>query len=103
MPEEQNVRNREASLPPHTAYVIELITSRFRIFPERKKLMKNDKEKTSNVSERLKTVKAAWDKAPAGSKKDDALKHYQAAETAHKANKDVDANRELDAASRSLQ
>ncbi|MAI91531.1 hypothetical protein [Ponticaulis sp.] len=64
--------------------------------------MKNDKEKTSNVSEKMKSVKAAWDKAPDGSKKDNALKHYQAAETAHKANKDAEANRELDAASNSL-
>ena len=33
----------------------------------------------------MKTVKAAWDKAPAGPKKDAALKHYQAAEAALKA------------------
>lgn len=33
----------------------------------------------------VKTVKAAWDKAPAGPKKDAALKHYQAAEAALKA------------------
>lgn len=33
----------------------------------------------------VKTVKAAWDKAPAGPKKDAALKHCQAAEAALKA------------------
>jgi hypothetical protein len=33
----------------------------------------------------MKTVKAEWDKAPAGPKKDAALKHYQAAEAALKA------------------
>ena len=33
-------------------------------------------------AEKLKSVKAAWDKAPAGPKKDASLKHYQAAEKA---------------------
>jgi len=37
----------------------------------------------------MKTVKAAWDKAPTGSKKDAALKHYQAAEAALKANNEA--------------
>ncbi|MEQ8558119.1 MAG: hypothetical protein RIB03_07345 [Henriciella sp.] len=64
--------------------------------------MNLDSNKTSKTSEKMKTVKAAWDKAPSGSKKDDALKHYQAAEKAHKAKNDSDANRELDAASRIL-
>ena len=36
-------------------------------------------------AEMMKTVKAAWDKAPAGPKKDAALKHYRAAEAALKA------------------
>ena len=36
-------------------------------------------------AEMMKTVKAAWDKAPAGPKKDAALKHCQAAEAALKA------------------
>jgi len=40
-------------------------------------------------AEMMKTVKAAWDKAPAGSKKDAALKHYQAAEAALKANNEA--------------
>jgi hypothetical protein len=36
-------------------------------------------------AEMMKTVKAAWDKAPTGPKKDAALKHYEAAEGALKA------------------
>ena len=36
-------------------------------------------------AEMMKTVKAAWDKAPAGPKKVAGLKHYQAAEAALKA------------------
>jgi hypothetical protein len=40
-------------------------------------------------AEMMKTVKAAWDKAPAGSKKDAALKHYQVAEAALKANNEA--------------
>ena len=42
--------------------------------------MTPDQNKTA---EKMKSVKAAWDKAPAGPKKDAALKHYQAAEKAH--------------------
>jgi hypothetical protein len=36
-------------------------------------------------AEMMKTVKAEWNKAAAGPKKDAALKHYQAAEAALKA------------------
>lgn len=36
-------------------------------------------------AEMMKTVKAEWDKAPTGPKKDAAHKHYAAAETALKA------------------
>jgi hypothetical protein len=54
------------------------------------------------VAEHMKTVKAAWDKAPAGAKKDAALKHYQAAEKAHTAKHDADATKELDAAAHAL-
>ena len=32
-----------------------------------------------STTDKMKSVKAAWDKAPAGPKKDAALKHYQAA------------------------
>ncbi|MEW9922341.1 hypothetical protein AB2B41_22305 [Marimonas sp. MJW-29] len=38
----------------------------------------------------MKSVKAAWDKAPSGPKKDAALKHYQAAEKAHTAKNDAE-------------
>ena len=37
----------------------------------------------------MKTVKAEWDKAPAGPKKDAALKHCQAAEAALKAHNEA--------------
>ena len=50
----------------------------------------------------MKTVKAAWDKAPTGPKKDAALKHYQAAEKAHTAKNDAECIKELDAAARAL-
>ena len=57
---------------------------------------------TNNTTAKMTAVKAAWDKAPAGPKKDNALKHYQAAEKAHKANNDAEARKELDAASKAL-
>lgn len=47
-------------------------------------------------------VSAAWDKAPAGPKKDAALRHYEAAGKAHDAKNDAEANRELDAARNAL-
>jgi len=47
-------------------------------------------------------VKAAWDKAPAGPKKEAALKHYKAAEKANTAKNDADTNKELDAAVKAL-
>jgi hypothetical protein len=50
----------------------------------------------------MKSVKATWDKAPAGPKKDAALKHYQAAEKAHTAKNDAETNKELDAAKHAL-
>jgi hypothetical protein len=54
------------------------------------------------VAEHMKSVKAAWDKAPAGAKKDSALKHYQAAEKAHTAKHDADATKEPGAAAHAL-
>ncbi len=54
------------------------------------------------TAEKMTAVKAAWDKAPAGPKKDNALKHYQAAEKANTAKDNAVANKELDAASRAL-
>lgn len=56
----------------------------------------------NKTAEKMKSVKAAWDKAPAGPKKDAALKHYQAAEKAKTAKNDDVANKELDAAAHAL-
>lgn len=64
--------------------------------------MTPDANKSTNVADKMKTVKAAWDKAPAGPKKDAALKHYQAAEKAHTAKHDADCIKELDAATKAL-
>jgi hypothetical protein len=50
----------------------------------------------------MKTVKAAWDKAPSGPKKDASLKHYQAAEKARSANNDAECIKELNAATSAL-
>lgn len=61
--------------------------------------MKPDMNKTA---EKMTSVKAAWEKAPAGPRKDAALKHYQAGEKAHIAKNNPEANRELDAASAKL-
>jgi hypothetical protein len=57
---------------------------------------------STNAADKMKTVKAAWDQASAGPKKDAALKHYQAAEAAHKDRKDDQAIRELDLATKAL-
>ena len=54
------------------------------------------------IAEHTKTVKAAWDKAPAGPKKDAALKQYRAAEKAHTAKHDAETTKELDAATHAL-
>ena len=56
----------------------------------------------NKTAEKMPSVKAAWDKAPAGPKKDAALKHYQAAEKANTAKNDAETNKELDAASHAL-
>ena len=61
--------------------------------------MTPEQSKTAN---KMKSVKAAWDKAPTGPKKDTASKHYQAAEKAHTAKNDADTNKELDAATHAL-
>jgi hypothetical protein len=54
------------------------------------------------TTEKMKTVKAAWDKAPSGAKKDASLKHYEAAKKAETAKNDADCVRELDAAVKAL-
>lgn len=56
----------------------------------------------NKTAEKMTSVKSAWDKAPAGPKKDAALKHYQAAEKANTAKNDVETNKELDAATHAL-
>ncbi len=56
----------------------------------------------SAASEKMKTVKSAWDKAPTGPKKDASLKHYQAAEKAHTAKNEAECIKELDAAKLAL-
>lgn len=58
--------------------------------------------KSPNTAEQMKTVKSAWDAAPAGPKKDASLKHYQAAEKAQTAKNDAECIRELDAAKHAL-
>ena len=57
---------------------------------------------SASTQDQMKTVKAAWDKAPAGPKKDAALKHYQAAEKSHAANNDTECLKSLDAAKAAL-
>lgn len=55
-----------------------------------------------STADQMKSVKAAWDKAPAGPKKEAALKHYQAAEKAEAARNDSECIRELEAARHAL-
>jgi hypothetical protein len=55
-----------------------------------------------NAESKMKTVKAAWDKEPAGAKKDASFKHYSAAEKAHKAKNDRECMTELAAAEKAL-
>jgi hypothetical protein len=56
----------------------------------------------NKTAAKMTSVKAAWDKAPTGPKKDAALKHYQAAEKANTAKNDAETNKELDAAVHAL-
>ncbi len=57
---------------------------------------------TTSTEDKMKSVKAAWDKVPAGPKKASALTHYQAAEKAQAAKDDAGCIKCLDAASRAL-
>lgn len=57
---------------------------------------------TGGVDRKLEDVKSAWDKAPEGDKKANALQHYQSAEKAMKAGNEPEAIRELDNATRAL-
>ena len=54
--------------------------------------------KPTATADKMKNVKAAWDKAPAGPEKDAAQKHYQAAEQARTAHYDAETTKHLDAA-----
>ncbi len=56
----------------------------------------------TSTADKMKTVKAAWDKAPAGPKKDTALTHYQAAEKAQTAKNDAETLKQLDSATHAL-
>ena len=56
----------------------------------------------TKTAEKMTSVKAEWDKAPAGPKKDAALKHYQAGEKARSADTDAECIKELNAASSAL-
>lgn len=67
--------------------------------PERTTSMTPEEKKTAD---KMTAVKAEWDKAPAGAKKDASLKHYRAAEKAHTAKNDAETNKELDAAKHAL-
>jgi len=67
---------------------------------ERLYTMKMDNFVSTN--EKMKSVKAAWDKAPAGPKKDAALTHYKAAEKSHSAQKETECLKSLDAATAAL-
>ncbi|MBR9778282.1 MAG: hypothetical protein GYB52_02950 [Rhodospirillales bacterium] len=64
--------------------------------------MKEQQSSGQSAAEKMKTVKAVWDKAPSGPKKEAALKHYQAAETAQKAKNDPECIKSLDAATKAL-
>ncbi|MBA3067562.1 MAG: hypothetical protein FP825_03655 [Hyphomonas sp.] len=59
-------------------------------------------DKQAGVISRMQSVKSAWDKAPEGAKKADALRHYQSAEKSQKSGNDAEALRELDEATRAL-
>lgn len=56
----------------------------------------------TKTAEKMKSVKAAWNKAPAGPQKEAALKHFRAAEKANEAHDDALTNKELNAASSAL-
>lgn len=60
------------------------------------------KTSETNTADQMKTVQSACDAAPAGPKKDAALKHYEAAQKAQTAKDDASCVRELDAAKKAL-
>jgi hypothetical protein len=64
--------------------------------------MATQTQEHSAAAEQMKAVKATWDKAPAGEKKDAAHVHYAAAEKAWKANDDKGCIKALDKAKQAL-
>lgn len=60
------------------------------------------KTPTTATFERMRTVKAACDDAPAGPRKDAAMRHYLSAEKAEAAQHDGECNRQLVAAACAL-
>lgn len=56
----------------------------------------------TNTNDKMKTVKAAWDNAPAGPKKEAAGVHFRAAEKAQTAKNDAECLKSLDAATAAL-
>ncbi|MBN8291297.1 hypothetical protein JI664_04910 [Rhodobacter sp. NTK016B] len=57
---------------------------------------------TQTAAARLVTVMAAWNKAPDSAKKAAALKHYEAAETAHSRKDEANCIKECKAAEQAL-
>ncbi|TMV06592.1 hypothetical protein FGK63_15640 [Ruegeria sediminis] len=60
------------------------------------------KPETESPALTMTGIKSACDKAPAGPKKDAALRHYRAAEKARTAKKHTEMNKELGAAKQAL-
>ena len=64
--------------------------------------MAHDFNKPMSAHDAIQFVKALWDNAPAGPKKDASFLHYHAAEIAARIMNDTKTYRELDAASQAL-
>lgn len=64
--------------------------------------MTSETNKSTNVADKMKSVKATCDNAPSGPQKETALKHYRAAEKAQTVKNDAEAHKELDAATQAL-
>jgi hypothetical protein len=64
--------------------------------------MTPEANKSTNTADKMKSVKAAWDKTPAGPKKDAALTHDQQAEQSHTATTDAETNKALDACTQAM-
>lgn len=64
--------------------------------------MTPEANKSNNTPDKMKSVKAACDKAPAGPKKDAALKHYKQAEQSHTAKNEAEMHKALDAATQAM-